>query len=59
MTTFSIVLTLLLIACFLLGFGFQFRKYNWGIAIMWLGATIMLSAIGYKIYDITHYIIYS
>lgn len=56
MTVFTIVLTLLMIACFLLGFGFQFRQYNWGIAIMWLGAIVMLSAIAYKVYDVTHYL---
>lgn len=56
MTTFEIVLTLLLIACCLLGFGFNFRQSNWGIAIMWLGAIVMLSAIAYKIYEVTHMI---
>lgn len=54
MTIFQIVLSLLILACCLLGFGFQFRKYGWGIAIMWLGAIIMLSSIAYKIYDVTH-----
>ncbi|MFD1261197.1 hypothetical protein [Entomomonas asaccharolytica] len=53
MTTFEIVLILLIIACCLLGFGFNFRQHNWGIAIMWLGAITMLSAIAYKIYDVT------
>lgn len=54
MTTFQIVFMLLIIACCLLGFGFNFRDKNWGIGIMWLGAIIMLSAIGYKIYEVTH-----
>lgn len=54
MTTFEIVLILLLIACCLLGFGFSFREYSWGIAVMWLGSITMLSAIAYKIYDVTH-----
>lgn len=54
MTTFNIVFTLLIIAGSLLGLGFNFRDYGWGIAIMWVGAIIMLSAIGYKIYDVTH-----
>lgn len=56
MTTFQVVLTLLVTACVLLSFGFQFRRHNWGIAVMWLGAIVMLSAIGYKVYDVTHFI---
>lgn len=54
MTVFQVVFTLLIIACCLLGIGFNFRDAGWGIAIMWLGAIIMLSAIGYKIYDVIH-----
>lgn len=56
MTSFQIMLTLLITAACLLGFGFNFRDNNWGIAIMWLGAIVMLSTIGYKIYQITHMI---
>lgn len=52
MTTFQIVFTLLIIAGCLLGIGFNFRDSGWGIAIMWLGAIIMLTTIGYKIYDV-------
>lgn len=56
MTTFNIMLALLVLACFLLSFGFQFRDNSWGIAIMWLGAIVMLSTIAYKVYEITHLI---
>lgn len=54
MTPLYIMFFLLIFACSLLSIGFNFRDNNWGIAIMWVGAIIMLSTIGYKIYEVTH-----
>lgn len=53
MSTLNIMLGLIIVACLLLGVGFQFRRYPWGLAIMWLGALTMLAVFAYKIYDVT------
>ena len=50
MTTENTVILLVCIIGFcLLGFGFNNRNQNWGVALMWVGVITMLGPIAYRL----------
>lgn len=48
---FHLMLSLLVLGFILLGTGFNFRDKGWGVALMLLGAAVLLTTVGARILE--------